>query len=172
MNKLKSLIEKEIQRLKSTYLGPTEQVNKFLERYSTPALKSGTKLVELLKRPELTYEALKEIDKERSRLSLQVAEQVEIQVKYEGYISRQLEQIEHFKKLENKKIPSEVNFNNIKGLRLEARQKMSSIMPDSVGQASRISGVSPADISVLLVYIEQFNRQKSLGDSHPEKKDE
>jgi tRNA uridine 5-carboxymethylaminomethyl modification enzyme len=114
----------------------------------------------LLKRPEISYEILDLIDINRPKLSLQVIDQVSIQIKYEGYIKRQLSQVEQFKKLENKRLSGDLGYNTIKGLRLEARQKLNDIKPTSVGQASRISGVSPSDISVLLVYLEQQRRLK------------
>ena len=116
----------------------------------------GVKLADLLKRTELTYDMLEPIDVERPELTEDIREEVEIQIKYEGYIKLQEEQVEKFKKLESKKIPETINYDDIKGMRLEARQKMNKIKPISVGQASRISGVSPADVSVLLVYLEQM----------------
>ena len=122
-------------------------------------MKTGTNLAELLCRPELNYEMLKEIDSERKNLPEDVIDQVEIEIKYEGYIERQLRQIEQFKKMEKKRIPEELDYDDVPSLRLEARQKLKSFHPVSVGQASRISGVSPADISVLLVYLEQYSRK-------------
>lgn len=122
-------------------------------------LKTGTNLAELICRPELNYEILKELDSERKWLPDDVIEQVEIEIKYEGYIERQLRQVEQFKKMEKKKIPDDLNYDNVPSLRLEARQKLKSFRPISVGQASRISGVSPADISVLLVYFEQYKKR-------------
>ena len=119
-------------------------------------LDTGVKLADLLKRTELTYDMLEPIDVERPELTEDIREEVEIQIKYEGYIKLQEEQVEKFKKLESKKIPETINYDDIKGMRLEARQKMNKIKPISVGQASRISGVSPADVSVLLVYLEQM----------------
>lgn len=159
--KKKEEIEKEIKRISETVIPPSEEVNNFLiENNSTP-IKSGAKLIDILKRPEISYDALKTIDKNRADLSPQVAEQVAVQVKYEGYIKRQLMQVEQFKKLENKTLPENIDYNDIKGLRLEARQKLNEIRPTSVGQASRISGVSPSDISVLLIYLEQLRRIKN-----------
>ena len=122
-------------------------------------MKTGTNLAELLCRPELNYEMLKEIDPERKNLPEDVIDQVEIEIKYEGYIERQLRQVEQFKKMEKKRIPEELDYDDVPSLRLEARQKLKSFHPVSVGQASRISGVSPADISVLLVYLEQYSRK-------------
>ena len=153
------LIRQETERLEHTYIGNTEEVQKFLiEKKSTP-LKSGITLSELVKRPELTYSSLAVLDKERPVLSDDVCEQVEINVKYEGYITRQKKQVEQFKKLEIKKIPADINYDDVGSLRLEARQKLKEYQPVSIGQASRISGVSPADISVLLVYMEQYGRR-------------
>lgn len=152
----KYLIEKEIERLKNTKIGAAKSNQEFLERHESALLKTGTNLAELLCRPELNYEILKELDSERKWLPDDVIEQVEIEIKYEGYIERQLRQVEQFKKMEKKKIPDDLNFDNVPSLRLEARQKLKSFHPISVGQASRISGVSPADISVLLVYLEQY----------------
>ena len=148
-------IEKEIERIKHTNIKPTEEVNKILKKYNSSPINRGVKLDELLRRSELTYEALKKIDIDRPKLSKQEKEEVEIQVKYEGYIKLQKAQVEKFKKLEEKKLDETISYSNLKGLSLEARQKLDKIKPTSIGQASRISGVSPADISVLLIYLEQ-----------------
>ena len=148
-------IEKEIERIKHTNIKPTEEVNKILKKYNSSPINRGVKLDELLRRSELTYEALKKIDIDRPKLSKQEKEEVEIQVKYEGYIKLQKAQVEKFKKLEEKKLDETISYANLKGLSLEARQKLDKIKPTSIGQASRISGVSPADISVLLIYLEQ-----------------
>lgn len=156
----KEMIEKEIQRLKDTKIGASKENQTFLEKHESAALRTGTSLAELLCRPELNYEILKELDLERKELPIAVIEQVEIEIKYEGYIERQLRQVEQFKKIEKKLIPPQINYDDIPSLRLEARQKLKSFHPVSVGQASRISGVSPADVSVLLVYLEQFNHSK------------
>ena len=156
----KDKIEKEKERIRSTTIKPTENVNKFLEKYGTSRISNGVKLADLLKRSELSYKILQEIDEERPYLPEEVAEEVEIQIKYEGYIKLQEEQVEKFKKLEKKFLPEEIDYSKIKGLRLEARQKLNKIKPNSVGQASRISGVSPADISVLLIYLEQIKENK------------
>ena len=153
-------IEKEIERLKSCSIKPNEENNKILENLGATPITSGTKLSDLLKRTELTYSNLKELDKERPDLDRQVWEEVEIMVKYEGYIDMQKKQVEGFKKMEQKLLSEEIDYEQIKGLRLEARQKLNKFKPYSVGQASRISGVSPADISVLLIYLEQIKRKK------------
>ena len=158
--KKRDSIAKEIERLRQTTIKPTEKVNKFLEKNNSSILSGGIKLVDLLKRTELSYEKLKEIDENRPDLADDVVEEVEIQVRYEGYIKLQEAQVEKFKKLEKKKIPENIVYADIKGLRLEARQKLDKIKPLSIGQASRISGVSPADISVLHIYIEQEKNKK------------
>lgn len=158
--KKKEEIYKEIERLQNTIIKPTKKVNELLEKNGTSALNGGIKLSELLKRTELTYEILKDIDSERPSLSDEVIEEVEIMVKYEGYIKMQEAQVESFKKLERKILPKDIDYNDIKGIRIEGRQKLNKIRPYSIGQASRISGVSPADISVLLVYLEQRKYKK------------
>ena len=155
----KEKICQEINRLKSTVIKPTSEVNEFLSNNNTTTINNGVKLSDLLKRSELNYEKLKEIDNNRPELSKEVTEEVEIQVKYEGYIKMQEEQVEKFKKLERKLLPNDIDYSKIKGLRLEAIQKLNNIRPNSVGQASRISGVSPADISVLLIYLEKAKRK-------------
>ena len=155
----KEQIYKEIERVKKTVVKPTEKVNEFLEKAGTSKITNGVKLADLLKRSELTYKKLAEIDENRPELDEEVVEEVEIQVKYEGYIKLQEEQVEKFKKLEQKLLPENINYKEIKGLRLEARQKLDKIKPNSIGQASRISGVSPADISVLLIYLEQIKNK-------------
>ncbi len=156
--KKKEEIEIEIERLKTTNVKPNEQTNEFLRRCGTTEITAGMKLSELLKRTEITYKNLKEIDKNRPDLDRQVQEEVEIMVKYEGYIDMQKKQVEGFKKLEKKLLPEEIDYEKIKGIRLEARQKLNKYKPYSIGQASRISGVSPADISVLLIYLEQYKK--------------
>ena len=150
----KARIEKEINRLKSTIVKPTNEVNEFLKRKGTSELTTGSKLSEILKRTEISYEDLKEIDYDRIELPKQVKEEVEIQIKYEGYIKMEEDRVKKFKKMENKKLPKDIDYNDIKGISLEARQKLNKIKPDSIGQASRISGVSPADINVLLIYFQ------------------
>lgn len=158
--KKKREIEEEIKRLNNTYVPPSEKVNAFLQSKNSTPIKGGMKLSDLLKRPEIDYKSLEAIDENRPNLSFQVIEQVEITIKYEGYIKRQMQQVEQFKKLENRKLSEDIDYSAIQGLRVEARQKLDKIKPESVGQASRISGVSPADISVLLVYLEQHRRKK------------
>ena len=153
-------IAEEVERVKSVNIGTGKEVLDLLEKYGSTELKTGVTLAELVKRPELNYEILAPIDKHRPELAWDVAEQVNINLKYEGYIERQLRQVEHFKKLESKIIPDDIDYNEITGLRKEAIQKLNKMKPRSIGQASRISGVSPADISVLLVYMEQFRRKK------------
>ena len=147
-------IEEEIKRVEHTNIGANEKVQAFLESHGSTLLKSGTTLGELIRRPELNYEELAEIDEARPKLREDVQEQVNIEIKYEGYIQRQKRQVEQFKKLETKKIPKDLDYDDVYSLRLEAKQKLKEYGPTSIGQASRISGVSPADISVLLVYLE------------------
>ena len=149
-------IEKEIFRLEHTVVGTGPVVQNFLEKHSSTPLKSGLSLAELVKRPELDYFMLSELDENRPKLAKNIAEQVDINIKYDGYIRRQKQQVEQFKKLENKKLNINFDYRQIKGLRLEAAQKLNQYRPESVGQASRIAGVSPADISVLLVYFEKM----------------
>ncbi len=162
--KKEELIEKEIERLNKVPIGANSEVQKFLEEHGSTPLKTGSTLAELIKRPELNYDMLKVFDLNRVDLPYDVIEQVNILIKYEGYITRQLKQVEQYKKLENKKIDEEIDYNDVKSLRNEARQKLNSVRPSSIGQASRISGVSPADISVLLIYLEQYNHEKHLKD--------
>ena len=152
-------IENEIERIKKLTIKPTEQVNRFLEENNSSTIKAGVKLADLLKRTELNYDKLSVIDPQRPELFKAVAQEVEIQVKYEGYIKMQEEQVKKFKKLEDKKLSENINYDEIKGLRIEARQKLNKVKPLSIGQASRISGVSPADVSVLLIYLEQQKRK-------------
>lgn len=154
----KAMIEKEIERVNHVMIGGSKDVQEFLEAHQSTPLKTALSLAELIRRPELSYELLEPLDKEREPLPAGVIEQVNINVKYEGYITRQLRQVEQFKKMEVKLIPETLDYNDISGLRIEAQQKLSAVRPHSVGQASRISGVTPADISVLLIYMEQFNR--------------
>ena len=151
--------KEEFERIKKLTIKPTEQVNKFLEENNSSTIKAGVKLADLLKRTELNYDKLSIIDPERPELSKAEAQEVEIQVKYEGYIKMQEEQVKKFKKLEDKKLSENINYDEIKGLRIEARQKLNKVKPLSIGQASRISGVSPADVSVLLIYLEQQKRK-------------
>ena len=150
----KQEIETEKKRLQETVVKPTKEVNEFLRKHGTSELTTGSKLSELLKRAEITYASLEAIDENRPKLREQVREEVEIQVKYDGYIKMQEAQVEKFKKMEKKLLPEDINYEGIKGISLEARQKLNKHKPHSIGQASRISGVSPADISVLLVYLQ------------------
>ena len=153
-------IQEEIKRIEHVNIGASERVQSLLESFGSTPLKSGTTLAELIRRPELSYEAVASIDENRQELSWDVKEQVDINVKYDGYIKRQLRQVEQFKKLEAKKIPTDIDYEKVGSLRIEARQKLEMYRPVSIGQASRISGVSPADISVLLVYMEQYGRRR------------
>jgi len=156
-----AVLQKEIERTEHATIGGTPEVQKLLEEKGSTLLKSGTTIAELIRRPELNYEDLAPIDKERPELPWDVKQQVEINLKYEGYIKRQLKQVEQFKKLEAKKIPEDLDYEKVGSLRIEARQKLEEYRPISIGQASRISGVSPADISVLLVYLEQYRRNSN-----------
>lgn len=145
----------EIKRLKSTVISPTEEVNKILVSRETSEITTGVRLIDLLKRPQLGYEELKAVDTDRPKLDPNIFEQVEIEIKYEGYIQKQLKQVEQMRKLETKHLPKDFDYREIKGLRLEAQEKLNKIKPLNIGQASRISGVSPADISVLLIWLAQ-----------------
>lgn len=155
----KKQIDREVTRLKKTIVGASKENQDFLLAHESAPLKTGVSLAELICRPELTYDMVSEIDPDREPLPAHVIEQVEIEIKYEGYIERQLKQVEHYKKMEKKKIPADLDYNDVGSLRLEARQKLIAYKPISVGQASRISGVSPADISVLLVYLENYHKK-------------
>ncbi len=152
-------IENEITRLEKVKVGSNKEVQSFLEKNNSQPLKTGTSLAELIRRPELSYELIEELDPEREELDNEVINQVNINIKYDGYIKRQLKQVEQFKKLENRSIPNDINYDDVNSLRIEAKQKLKHIKPINVGQASRISGVSPADISVLLVYLEMLRRK-------------
>ena len=156
----KANIEKEIQRVKEKTIKPTEEVNQFLREHNSSEIAVGIKLSELLKRTELTYNELSRIDDKRPELARAEAEQVQIQIKYEGYIKMQKVQVDNFKKLENKKLPQDLDYSEVNGISLEARQKLNKFKPASIGQASRISGISPADIGVLLVFMEQYNKNR------------
>ncbi len=158
----KQKINEEKKRLEETIVKPTDEVNEYLKKQGTSELTTGSTLAELLKRTEITYDSLGTIDKERLELGEQVKEEVEIQVKYDGYIKMQEAQVEKFKKMERKLLPEDLDYSTIKGISLEARQKLNKHKPHSIGQASRISGVSPADISVLLVFLRNF----TSGDNH------
>ena len=155
----KEAVEKEKSRIENVIIKPSEKANEILESLGTNKISTGVKLSDLIKRPQVKYEDLKELDIERPELPFEVKNEVEIQVKYEGYINLEQKQVEKFKKLETKKIPEDINYDDVKGLRIEAKQKLNKIKPLSVGQASRISGVSPADISVLLIYLETSRRR-------------
>lgn len=153
------LIEEEVNRLENYKVGAARENQEILEKLGTTPLKTATTLGELIRRPELNYDLIKELDKDRKELSYDVIEQVNINIKYNGYIERQKKQVKNFKKLENKKIPEDFDYKKVKSLRIEAVQKLEFYRPVNIGQASRISGVSPADISVLLIYMEQMNRK-------------
>lgn len=146
-------IQEEIERVENTYVGTSSNVNELLAEYGSTLLSGGSSLAELIRRPELNYKMLAEVDPKRSKLPEDVQEQVNINIKYDGYIKRQMKQVEQFKKMEEKKIPENINYDEIQSLRIEAKQKLNLYRPINIGQASRISGVSPADISVLLVYL-------------------
>lgn len=143
-------------------VGSNERTNHFLRNHGSAELPDsrGMSLAELIKRPELSYDQLAELDPERKKLPRRVCEQVNIEIKYEGYIKRQKQQVEHFKRLEGKRLPKDINYKELKGLRMEAQQKLDRIRPENIGQAGRISGVSPADISVLMIYLEQMRERK------------
>ena len=157
-----NLIKEEVNRLQSLKIGANKKTQKILERHNSASLKTGTYMSELMCRPELSYEILAELDEDRPILPSDVIEQVNINIKYDGYIKRQQKQVEQFKKIENKKIPVDIDYDDIGSLRLEARQKLTKYRPLSVGQASRISGVSPADISVLLIYLETYYKSGKI----------
>ncbi len=150
----KDRIEKEIKRLRKATLSPSEKVNSLLESLGSVPLSTGIHVADLLKRPEITYDSISEIDETREETDFFICQQAEISIKYEGYIEKQLAQVEQFKKMESKKLPSDIDYLNLRGLRIEAAQKLDKIRPANLGQASRISGVNPADISVLLIYLE------------------
>ena len=149
-------IEEEIHRVEHTYVGSSAAVNEVLQKYQSTPLNGGSSLAELIRRPELNYEFLVELDPERPELSAGVKEQVNINIKYDGYIRRQMKQVEQFKKMEKKRIPENLDYDQVQSLRIEAKQKLKAYRPMNIGQASRISGVSPADVSVLLVYLENY----------------
>ena len=153
-------IKEEVERIKNIKIGANKKTQEFLEKVGSASLKTGTTLAEIICRPELSYETVAELDPERKPLRADIIEQVNINVKYDGYIQRQLKQVEQFKKIENKKIPKNIDYDDVPSLRIEARQKLKTYHPVSVGQASRISGVSPADISVLLIYLETYDYSK------------
>lgn len=156
----KKVIAEEAERMEHVHVGAVPEVQQLLEKYESTPLKNGISLADLIRRPELTYHILAPLDKKRPDLPEDVREQVNINIKYDGYIKRQLKQVEGFKKLETKKLPEDLEYNEISGLRIEAKQKLNEYRPVSIGQASRIAGVSPADISVLLVYMESYRRHR------------
>jgi tRNA uridine 5-carboxymethylaminomethyl modification enzyme len=153
------MIKDEIDRVSGINIGAGKANNDFLEASGSTALKTAATLAELIRRPELDYASVAPLDPDRKPLPYDVINQVEISIKYEGYIKRQMSQVEKVLKLENKKIPEDIDYREIHGLRIEAMQKLEKIRPFSIGQASRISGVSPADISVLLIYMTQYGRK-------------
>ena len=155
-------IDEEIDRLKNIHVGANAKVQEFLVRNGSTPLETSANLAEIIRRPELNYDLTKELDEDRKELRKEVRDQVNINIKYEGYIKRQESQVKQFKKLENKKIPVDIDYNNVNSLRIEAVQKLSKVRPSSIGQASRISGVSPADITVLLVYLETYKEKKNV----------
>ena len=154
----KEKIQEESERVEHTFVGATKEVQELLERYESTPLKNGCSLAELIRRPELNYDILAPLDKKRPELPADVREQVNINIKYDGYIRRQMKQVEQFRKLESKRLPEYIDYDAIRGLRIEAKQKLKAYNPVSIGQASRIAGVSPADISVLLVYMESLRK--------------
>ena len=149
----KKLIEQEVERVSHVIVGANKKTQEFMAEHESVSLNTGMTLTELIRRPELDYDMLAPLDPERPNLHPEVREQVNINIKYDGYITRQIKQVEEFKRLENKKLSPDLNYELISGLRIEARQKLNKLKPLSIGQASRIQGVSPADISVLLVYL-------------------
>jgi len=151
-------IEKEIKRVEKTTVSPSDEINAFLVSQGSTTISTGIKLAELLRRPELSYEALAAVDKDRPELSRAITTTVAIQIKYEGYIKRELSEVERQRKLEEKILPKDISYKDILGLRLEAAEKLDKIRPMNIGQASRISGVNPADISVLLIYLTGLKR--------------
>ena len=153
------MIENEIKRIKEVYVSPSDEVNDIMKLYNTTPITTGISLEELIRRPELDYNKTALFDKNRKHLDSDIIEQVENMIKYEGYIARQIKQVEQYKKMEGKLIPEDIDYNNVGNLRLEAIQKLNQVRPSSIGQASRISGVSPADISVMLVYIKSLQKE-------------
>ena len=149
------MIEDEIKRLHEYKIGANQKIQSFLLEHNSSELKTAASLAELMKRPEFDYEAIAELDEARKPLPKDVIEQVNINIKYEGYIARQMRQVHQFQKVENKRIPENIDYDEVKSLRIEATQKLKEIRPETIGMASRIQGVSPADISVLMVYLEQ-----------------
>lgn len=172
VKKKEKMIKEEVERVSHVIVGANQKTQEFLEKYQSVPLNTGSTLTELIRRPELNYDLLSEIDPDRPHLPEEVAEQVNINIKYDGYIKRQMKQVESFKKLENKKLEKNFDYDAVSGLRIEAKQKLNLYQPISIGQASRISGVSPADISVLLVYLEQYyHNKRKLDDTEKEDND-
>ena len=155
----KTLIEQEIKRIKKISFAPTEQLNSLIAQKNSPPITNGIKFIDLIKRAELSYSFLKPLDKERQMLDEEIEEEIDIQIKYEGYIERQISQVAQFKKLEKKILPKNIDYSKIKGISLEGQEKLSKIKPFNIGQASRISGISPADINVLLIYLSNIGQQ-------------
>ena len=153
-------INAELERVRTTVISPSEEINSILRERNTSEIRTGVRLAELIKRPELNYEVLAQVDKTRTETDRNVLEQVEIEIKYEGYIKRQLIIIDQVRRLESKILPADIDYSTIDGLRLEAREKLNKVRPESIGQASRISGVSPADISVLVIYLSTLKNKK------------
>ena len=162
-NKKQELIKEELKRVKSTVIAPSEKVNNILVSRETSAINTGVRLIDLIKRPQLGYDALSEIDENRPNIDRNIFEQVETEIKYEGYIKRQLIVIDQVRRLEDKILPENIDYNAIDGLRLEAREKLTKVRPENIGQASRISGVSPADISVLVIYLASLRNKNNGG---------
>lgn len=162
-NKKQELIKEELKRVKATVIAPSEKVNEILVSRETSAINTGVRLIDLIKRPQLGYDALSEIDENRPNIDRNVFEQVETEIKYEGYIKRQLIVIDQVRRLECKILPENIDYNAIDGLRLEAREKLTKVRPENIGQASRISGVSPADISVLVIYLASLRNKNNGG---------
>lgn len=162
-NKKQELIKEELKRVKSTVIAPSEKVNNILVSRETSAINTGVRLIDLIKRPQLGYDALSEIDENRPNIDRNIFEQVETEIKYEGYIKRQLIVIDQVRRLEDKILPESIDYNAIDGLRLEAREKLTKVRPENIGQASRISGVSPADISVLVIYLASLRNKHNGG---------
>ncbi len=156
--KKQEMIDKEVERIKGVSLSPTPEITAFLDEKNSPRIDNGAKLCDLIKRAELDYESLAPFDTARPNLPRDVREEVGIMIKYEGYLKRQSEQVERFKKNEERKIPKDINYSEVYGLRIEARQKLEKLRPENVGQAGRISGVSPADVAVLLIYLSAQKR--------------
>jgi tRNA uridine 5-carboxymethylaminomethyl modification enzyme len=154
--------EREIERLKATTVAPSDALNQYLESVGTAPMTTGLKLSELIKRPQVTYDGLAAFDKDRPSLTIDVREKIETEIKYEGYIARQKSAVDEMLRLEKKKIPENIDYSKVGSLRLEAVEKLEKVRPKSIGQASRISGVSPADLSVLIIYLEKNKNGENL----------